>query len=92
MKPDKKEAISKALLKKAMGYKVKENSLEYVIDEEGNRKPVRGKLQTKYYPPDVSALKTYLEIRDNTDELESMTDEELEAEKRRLINELNGEA
>lgn len=83
----KRNVIDKALLKKAVGYSVKENCVEYVIDEEGNRKPVREKSQTKYYPPDIAALKAYLELKSAQDPLESMTDEELEEEKRRLIEE-----
>lgn len=88
MKQDRHEAIHKALLKKAVGYKVKENSLEYIIDEEGYRKPIKEKVQTKYYPPDISALKTYLEIKHAEDSLDDLTDEELEAEKQRLLAEL----
>jgi hypothetical protein len=80
--------IEKALLKKAMGYSVKENCVEYVIDEEGNKKPVREKCQTRYYPPDLSALKAYLDRNGGEGELEQMTDEELEAEKQRLLEEL----
>lgn len=86
-----KQAIDKALLKKAVGYSVKENCIEYVIDEEGNKKPVREKCQTKYYPPDLSALKAYLEWKGGEGDLENMTDEELEAEKQRLLEELNAE-
>jgi len=85
----KKKQIDKALLKKAVGYSVKENCVEYVIDEEGNKKPVREKCQTKYYPPDLSALKAYLEWKGTDGALESMTDEELEAEKQRLLGELS---
>lgn len=86
-----KKEIDKALLKKAVGYSVKENCVEYVIDEEGNKKPVREKCQTKYYPPDLSALKAYLEWKGGESGLESMTDEELEAEKQRLLEELKME-
>jgi hypothetical protein len=72
-----------------MGYTVKESCVEYVIDENGSKKPIRGKLQTKYYPPDIAALKAYLEINGDERPLESLSDEELEAERIRLLAELN---
>lgn len=80
--------IDKLLLKKAKGYTVKESTVEYVIDEEGQKKPVKEKTQTKYIPPDLAALKSYLELCGGKNDLESMSDEELETERQRLLQEL----
>lgn len=73
------------LYQKAKGYKEDEISVEYALDENGERRPVKEKVVTKYYAPDVSALKTYLEMNKENRDLSEMTDEELEREKRRLI-------
>jgi len=76
------------MLKKALGYRVTESVIEYIIDESGEKKPVKEKKQTKYYPPDPQALKSYLDLVGKESGFEDMTDEELEAEKLRLIKEL----
>lgn len=73
------------LYQKAKGYKEDEVSVEYALDENGERRAVKEKVVTKYYAPDVSALKTYLEMNKENRDLSEMTDEELEKEKRRLI-------
>lgn len=74
------------LLKKACGYTYEEVTKEYGIDDEGNTKLIKQKVVEKYVPPDVSALKAYVELSKN--ELFEMTDEELKQEKIRLLNEL----
>jgi len=76
------------MLKKALGYKVTESTTEYVVDKNGERKAVREKKQTKFYPPDPSALKSYLDLTGREGEFEGMSDEELEAELKRLLEEL----
>lgn len=83
--------IDKILLKKAAGFTVKEKVTEYLIEEDGAKKAVKEKLQTKYIPPDVSALKVYLELSGQSSDIEKMTDEELEREKRRLIESMINE-
>ncbi len=77
------------LYKKATGYEVTETTREYGVDEEGNRQLLREKTATKYVPPDLSAIKAYMEIKDG--ELYSMTDDELKAERARLLGELKRE-
>ncbi|HOO22970.1 MAG TPA: hypothetical protein PKY53_04740 [Clostridia bacterium] len=77
------------LLKKAQGYEVVETVQEYAYDEEGNRKLLKEKVSRKNVPPDISAIKTYLEMYDK--EVYTMTDEELKAEKDRLIKTLRKE-
>lgn len=73
-----------SLYKKAVGYTATEKTMEYSPEGE----VVKKKVTSKHYPPDISALKAYLELISSGEELEKMTDEELESEKRRLLKEL----
>ena len=85
MKEDKKSIdgdINSALLKKALGFDAKEIVEEYALDSEGEVKLSKKKVTTKCVPPDVSALKMLL---DRDAPLSEFSDEELEAEKLRLI-------
>lgn len=75
------------LLKKAIGFEKSEISREYQIDEAGKETLVRKKVQKKYYPPDMQAMRAYLELEKGVD-LSAMSDEELEQEKLRLLGEL----
>lgn len=86
MKDDKKSIdgdINSALLKKALGFDAKEIVEEYAMDNDGEVKLSKKKVTTKCVPPDVSALKMLL---DRTAPVSSYTDEELEAEKQRLLD------
>ncbi len=74
------------LYKKARGYDVEEINREYVVGEDGNKKLVKEKTTVKHVPPDLSALKAYMELKDT--ELSKMSNEELIKEKERLIGEL----
>lgn len=74
------------LYKKAKGYDVEEINREYVVDEDGNQRLVKEKTTIKHVPPDLSALKAYMDIRDS--ELTKMSTEELKQEKLRLLREL----
>ena len=73
-----------SLYKKAVGYTATEKTTEYSPDGE----VVRKKVVSKHFPPDISALKAYLELVSDGEDLEAMTDEELEAEKQRLLKQL----
>ena len=75
------EKILRSLYKKAVGYTVNEKTLEY--SPEGD--VVKKKVTSKHYPPDISALKAYLELLSEEDDLEKMSDDELESEKVRLL-------
>ena len=79
---DKKLADS--LYKKAVGYTATDKTTEYSPDGE----VVKKKVTSKHFPPDITALKAYLELTSNGESYESMTDEELEREKQRLLKEL----
>lgn len=74
------------LYKKAKGYEVTEVTKEYGMDEEGNPKLVKEKTATKYVPPDLSAIKAYMELKDAS--LFAMSEQDLLKEKRKLLREL----
>lgn len=67
--------LMKALEKRALGYTVSETTAEY--DGEGNE--IKNRVTTKEVPPDLSAIKMLLDLGG---------EEELEAERRRLLAEL----
>lgn len=81
------DEILKTLLKKATGYSRDEVQEEYGVTAEGELVLTKRKVTKKYYPPDSTALKTYLEISAG-DSRGGLSDEELAAEKDRLLNEL----
>lgn len=83
----KKQDVMSTLLKRAMGYTVEEIVEEYAGDEKGGEL-IKRKVTTKPVPPDVTALKTYIELSRQDDGYASMSDGELELERERLINEL----
>ncbi len=80
-----KKDISSALYKKAVGYTAKE-----VVEEYGGQdgELLKRKVSKKHIPPDISALKTYLELNNSQDEFENISDEELEKIKTRLLQQL----
>lgn len=82
-----KNDLMTRLLDRAMGYTVEETVEEYGGDGK-NGELLKKKITTKPVPPDVNALKTYLELNKNITEFENLTDEELEKEKQRLIRSL----
>ena len=81
------EEILKTLLKKATGYSRDEVQEEYAVTAEGEMVLTRRKITKKYYPPNSTALKTYLELSSERG-TEELRDEELAAEKERLLGEL----
>lgn len=78
------------LYKKAKGYEVTETTREYGMDEEGNPKLVKEKTATKFVPPDLAAIKAYMELKDG--ELYSMSDEDLKKERTKLLRGLKKSA
>ena len=81
------EELIKALLKKATGYTYDEITEEYVVDETGQAVLNKKKVTTKYCPPDSGALKAYLDLVGEPS-IEEMSDEEIQTEKERLLQEL----
>ena len=75
--------IEKALLDKALGYETKEIIEEYGLSGDEFVLQKR-KTSTKTYPPDLSALQMLLDRREDGD-LSSLTDEELNEEKNKLL-------
>lgn len=78
------DKILDVLYKKALGYKTKEVQEEFVNDE-GKLELIKRKISTKHVPPDINAAKIYLEFKDSNS-LEGLSDEELEAERVRILN------
>ena len=83
MKGDIQKKIKKALAKKAVGYDAKEVVEEYQ-DDEGTLKLTKKRVTKKHIPPDTQAAKIVLETIDGAP-VGNTTDEELAAEKERLI-------
>lgn len=81
-----KEIIN-AITRKAIGYVTEERVDEYALVD-GEVKPVKRKITRKEVPADVSAAKLLADLSQENDDLASMSEEELEAERIRLIGEL----
>lgn len=77
--------IRKALLKRALGYDTSEVVEEYAKNDD-DMTVVRKKVTTKNVPPDISAAKLLLDdIEKAKTDLSELTDEQLIAEKNRLL-------
>ena len=76
--------LKDALIKKALGYDAEEVIEEYATDKDGVVVLSKKKVTIKNVPPDVSAIKILLE--GEVEPISTMTDEELEQEKQRLLS------
>lgn len=85
MEKSKNKKIKDALISKALGYTTQEVTEEYGFTGDEFVLQKR-KTSTKSYPPDLTALQMLLVKEDGGDELEKLTDEELQKEKIRLLN------
>lgn len=85
MKKDRKKLVQDALLRRAIGYETTE-TIEEFTECDGEIKLVKRKVSTKNVPPDVSAVKLVME--ETTPSLIDLSDEELQAEKLRLLAQL----
>ena len=81
-----KEKIGEALLKVALGYQVAEVTEEYA-EVDGALKLTKRKKTKKDVPPDLKAVQLLLSA-DRGGDISSWTDEELEAERKKLLKEL----
>jgi hypothetical protein len=81
-----KAALDEALLKVATGYSVEEVTEEYA-EVDGEMKLLKRKETKKDIPPDLKAVQILL--ADGNTEIAKMTDEELEKERDRLLEELS---
>lgn len=84
MKKSLNKNLQDALLKKAMGFTTTEVIEEYVDSGEGMVLQKK-KVTSKDIPPDLASFKALIEINGKEDEFCNMTDEELIAEKNRLL-------
>ena len=82
----KEENLSDALLKVALGYQVAEITEEYA-EIDGELKLTKRKKTKKDVPPDLKAVQMLLSSGEGT-EYGDWTDEELETEKKRLLEAL----
>ena len=83
----KEKDFKDALIKKALGYDATEIIEEYVSSEEGEIKLPKKKVTTKNVPPDITALKILME--ESQTDISTLSNEELEKEKARLLELLN---
>ena len=85
--------LKKEIIKRALGYDADEVVEEYSYDEEGKPKLSKKRVTKKHYAPDISAMKILIERYGNLsrEEIELMSDEELRAERNRLIKLLEEE-
>lgn len=81
---DYKKLMEEVLLRKAKGYSFEEKMEEFAVVD-GEMTLVKRKVSTKYVQPDVGALKALAELTDDIGDLSEMTDEQLKAEKLRLL-------
>ena len=80
-------SVKQAVMKVALGYALKEVTEEYGV-EDGELNLLKRRETLKDVPPDLKAVKLLLE--DGAD-YSAMTDEELEAEKQKLLIRLKEE-
>ncbi len=81
-----RDDIYGAVVKRARGYEARETVEEYAVVD-GSLELVKKRVTTKDVPPDMAAAKLLFDEND----FASMTDEMLEAEKKRLLLELEAE-
>ncbi len=84
----KSERLEDALLKVALGYQVAEVTEEYA-EVDGALKLTKRRKTQKDVPPDLKAVQLLLASK-GVGEMASWSDEELEAEKERLLKEMKG--
>ncbi len=77
------DKVKEAILKVALGFSVGEVTEEYDV-KDGELRLVKRRETRKDVPPDLKAAKLLFEERDYS----ALSDEELEAEKERLLKEL----
>ena len=82
----KEEGVKEAILKVALGFSVEEVTEEYGV-EDGELRLVKRKETRKDVPPDLKAAMLLVGEKD----VKSMSDRELEQEKKRLLAQLKEE-
>ena len=75
-----------------MGMTTKEVITEYLFDEETNKmKLVKKKVNEKTLPPNTDIIKLIYQQANIKEDLDKLSDEELEQEKQRLLKQLKEE-
>jgi hypothetical protein len=87
MAKNREEKIEDLILKVARGFQLAEVTEEFV-EVDGEMKLTKRKKTKKDIPPDWKALQLLIGSRDDGIDFSAMSDEELEAERERLLNEL----
>jgi len=82
-----KKVTLSSLYELAKGCIVKEKTEEFVADVEGNISLKNKKIVRKQLAPDLQAIKVLMDLKIH-DDFEDMTDEELENEKQKLLEEI----
>ena len=77
-----RESVLEALYKRAVGCSADEVVEEYSVGEDGSLQLVKQRVKKRELPPDMAAVRLLLEAEKP---LASLSDEELEAEKQRLL-------
>lgn len=85
--PEDNKDLKQVLLKKALGFRVRETVQEYVL-QDGEMNLTKKKVSVKYYPPDLSAIELLLKTEKSDDDYSLLTYEELQQEKQNLLNKL----
>lgn len=84
IKKSKRDVMLDTLYKKGVGYQTEEIVEEYASEDKGGEL-LKRKITIKNVPPDVAALKAYLDISKQNGEFDNLDDNELEKEKIRLL-------
>lgn len=86
-KKSKQEVLEDALYKRALGYSQDEVVEEYSPQEDGTFKLCKKKVTKKIVSPDIQAAKVLLQhfLTKESLEVSSLSDQELEEEKQRLL-------
>ena len=81
------DSTIKAIKACIVGITTKETVTEYVFDEESNKLKIsKQKVSEKTIPPNVDVIKLLYQHKESNDtKFESLTDDELEMEKQRLL-------
>ena len=85
-----KDKIFDALFKKAVGYDYEETTEEFSLDDNNNLFSNKKKINKKHSPPDIASVKALFEycVELDQNKYSQMTEEELLAEKQKLLEQL----
>ena len=87
------DRLKKALFRRALGYSVKEETVEFAKDDSGEEIIAKRKVSIKHIPPDLSALKILLNrfFPDEYKNIDEITEEDLAKERENIFEKLKEE-